>query len=622
MAVYPGGIKTWTPVTNNLENVDASHINGAYEEIIAVETELDVVKAEVDVLVVVGDSSVEAAQARVNADAYTFDTLKARLDDSDAKLADIVYMSSFPRLNGETDDTQRLQRAIDSFTGNIAGAIQIAGDLRISSTVTCNKTGLRLIGVSNRKSRIISTYADVALLIKPLYNGNPYTSVSYCKFHTDNIAICAEGDAITSGTGLWLQWIYASSFTNLYTSGFAKHIVMKGAHLNTFYNLYQGNMDSSVTTLALHNRGVGLSADGTLDEAGESSSNNNHIIGGWINNTSWDLTSMPGTITQCIDIEPASNSFILGKDCVFRDIRAERMDYYVIHGALYSAFPWFIFNGDNCKMINIGLNQSGASQSPDYPVYQVNSNYNKIEIADIAPYNYGLISFGATAEGNIVEYNAIYNDYQTTLLNAAYKTEWTSIKYNNLKNRFIFKDNKAGTIADVVGSNTKAQGEFTCRSSKNTNIVNSGDYTYQGCVSAAVDIPLPIGRTTGSTAFTKITLNTDTSNRRMLLATANGQAVTAAGVVTLTALVYIPSASSTYVSVGVGLNCTTTLIARDKWITIRSRMWMNIGDKILPTLQMLGVSGDIFYVGEISVCDGNTSVYIPNNTYNAVSASF
>src|SRR5665647_3639098 len=105
MAVYPGGIKTWTPVTNNLENVDASHINGAYEEIIAVETELDVVKAEVDVLVVVGDSSVEAAQARVNADAYTFDTLKARLDDSDAKLADIVYMLSLIHISEPTRRT-------------------------------------------------------------------------------------------------------------------------------------------------------------------------------------------------------------------------------------------------------------------------------------------------------------------------------------------------------------------------------------------------------------------------------------------------------------------------------------------------------------------------------------
>lgn len=146
-ASYPGSIKIWTPVTNNLENVDASHINGAYEEIIATEIELNATKvdinaiqAEVDVLVVAGDSSVEAAQARVNANAYTFDTLKARLDNSDELVSNIsVNVKSYGATgDGITDDTVSIQSALtDLVEGETLYFPQ--GTFLISSTLTFNK---------------------------------------------------------------------------------------------------------------------------------------------------------------------------------------------------------------------------------------------------------------------------------------------------------------------------------------------------------------------------------------------------------------------------------------------------------------------------------------------------
>jgi hypothetical protein len=49
-------------------------------------TRADSVQTQLDTIVVEGDSSVEAAQARVNADGFAFPTLKARLDDSDGML--------------------------------------------------------------------------------------------------------------------------------------------------------------------------------------------------------------------------------------------------------------------------------------------------------------------------------------------------------------------------------------------------------------------------------------------------------------------------------------------------------------------------------------------------------
>ena len=108
----------------------------------------------------------------------------------------------------------------------------------------------------------------------------------------------------------------------------------------------------------------------------------------------------------------------------------------------------------------------------------------------------------------------------------------------------------------------------------------------------------------------------------MLLADINGQLAPQSGVYTLSATVYIPSFSSAGVFVGATLNAGTYIDARNAWLTVRSRVYLNEGEKILPTFNMAGVLGDVCYVGEISVCQGNTSVYIPNNTYNKVSASF
>ncbi|MBX6361277.1 MAG: hypothetical protein IRZ03_14495 [Acidobacterium ailaaui] len=50
---------------------------------------------QINQLVIEGDSSVEAAQARVNADGVAFQTLKDRLDDSDARLAEVTDLARF-----------------------------------------------------------------------------------------------------------------------------------------------------------------------------------------------------------------------------------------------------------------------------------------------------------------------------------------------------------------------------------------------------------------------------------------------------------------------------------------------------------------------------------------------
>ena len=39
-ASFPASVKTWTPVVDNTDTVDAADMNGLYDEIIAIETYL------------------------------------------------------------------------------------------------------------------------------------------------------------------------------------------------------------------------------------------------------------------------------------------------------------------------------------------------------------------------------------------------------------------------------------------------------------------------------------------------------------------------------------------------------------------------------------------------------
>src|SRR5690606_29337488 len=76
------------------------------------------IQQQVNQLVVEGDSSVEAAQARVDAEGKSYPTLKARLDAKETEFSSqlaqrAISTSSFPRLADEVDDIPRILRTID-----------------------------------------------------------------------------------------------------------------------------------------------------------------------------------------------------------------------------------------------------------------------------------------------------------------------------------------------------------------------------------------------------------------------------------------------------------------------------------------------------------------------------
>lgn len=120
----------------------------------AADQKVDTIQAQVDQLVVTGDSSVEAAQARVKADGTTFPTLQQRLNATDEQLADTnkktnIFVSVLDKTfgviaDGVADDTLALQVWANSIP---AGGIGLwsKGTYKISNTITFNN-GVKIIG--------------------------------------------------------------------------------------------------------------------------------------------------------------------------------------------------------------------------------------------------------------------------------------------------------------------------------------------------------------------------------------------------------------------------------------------------------------------------------------------
>ena len=289
-------------------------------------------------------------------------------------------LADFPKLNGEIDDSERFQRCIDSFEGNYGGTIIIPNKIFISKTIKIYKTGIILRGYGSGISIINCNVEGMAIDVKPLLNGNPYTNLGWCKFSIDNVKLEGVGKSTNDNSiGLSLQWVYASGFYSLYTSGFKRHVVLRGSHLNTFYSWYGGGEDPSA--VETFNKAIGICALDCIGEyQGETTSNNNSFIGGTLHNCTFDFSKMNETIMNALDVEPAGFTCNLGDGNTISNCRLERFDVYDVEKkSNYGKFPWIIVGNDN-TIENTSFHQSGVHTNKENPILKINGRFNKINI--------------------------------------------------------------------------------------------------------------------------------------------------------------------------------------------------------------------------------------------------
>lgn len=537
-----------------------------------------------------------------------------------------VYMCDFPRLEGEKDDTQRLQRAVDSFPGNIGGVVNIHETLYISGQITINKTGVKLKGLNNKVSQIISTWRGTSIWVEPLFNGKPYTNTGYCKFYIEDLAIRADGDAqaIEGATGLYLKWNYACLYKNLFVSGFKRGVVLKGSHLNTFLNFYGENSDVSEKGVEIHNRGVALSADGERDEAGETTSNNNTILGGWIHNSSLDFTNMQETFVHNIDIEPASNSIICGYKTVFKECRFERFNYYAAVPPVkpYDKFPWFIVDS-YCVFKDNSFHQSGAHENPENPIFLVKGRYNTIEYPVNASYDTGTITYEVGAQYNDFICLKSFNDYAKTLNNPSYKNELNFINGSIINNKISFVDKKEATEVVYNNSYQGCRGVFESFVPDNVNFLDSMEWAQQDVKVSVLDeseLKKPAGYENVN-FFKLVCTDAQGQFKRIIQVATDGVGkdhrlqVKESGVYTMSILLYVPANTSVKPRFmpypGSGMQVDT----RDRWVALQCRGWFNQGEYIQSQLALTGAGlHDTVYFGGWNVVKGNCGAYFPNDT--------
>lgn len=82
-------------------------------------------------IVINGDSSVEAAQARIDEKGTVYKTLKERIDAEQNKIGILsgykIYVESYPRLKTETDDTGRIKRSVSDLNSLGGGELIFSG---------------------------------------------------------------------------------------------------------------------------------------------------------------------------------------------------------------------------------------------------------------------------------------------------------------------------------------------------------------------------------------------------------------------------------------------------------------------------------------------------------------
>ena len=314
--------------------------------------------------------------------------------------------------DGVTDDTQSIQRAVN-YVNRITPTSYLfgftvffpKGDYLVRNLIV-NKPSYTFAGEGNRSSRILGD-SELTMTVKPLWGNNDFPNSGFGGFFTRDIGIYANSDtARNSGVGIKMINCFVTDYSNLYAAGFKKNIELAGCHYNKFFNLYASDEMTGLINPneEIFNRGyaISVSNDPASTEQGATSI---HISSGWLHNTSLDLEHLSGGIIENIDIEPASNSVLVGEKQTWRNNRFERMDYYSVYvdPPKYNPFNWFIIKKDDNKFYDNDIHDLGARNLPFINAkikVEGNNNYLSFDRKFI---HFGLLDFTPESKGNTLE---------------------------------------------------------------------------------------------------------------------------------------------------------------------------------------------------------------------------
>lgn len=190
-ASYPTSVKTWTPVADNTDDVMAAHVNEAYEEILAVETDLLASKSDLaDNLTTMG---------RTAASTESLSALVAKVLD----ISDEATMVAADLANGKTGYSGGAlitgTRGMDSY---IKALLHFNG--ANDGTVFTDETGKTWTANGNAKTSTAQrAYGTASVLFDD--TGDYLSTPDHADFHFDTgdftIEAWARLDSITSSRG-------------------------------------------------------------------------------------------------------------------------------------------------------------------------------------------------------------------------------------------------------------------------------------------------------------------------------------------------------------------------------------------------------------------------------------
>lgn len=385
--------------------------------------------------------------------------------------------------NQNGDRSNAFSKCVD-LLNNYGGVIRLLQGKYYIKNVTINKTGITIKGAGPTSTFIVGnniTADDHMLKIYPLIGNSPYTNTENGFFALEDVNIYADGDTSRNyGTGLIIKYCYAYSFTNVHFLGFKINCKIIGSHYLTISNCVFGDKKfdndglSGYPGVECFNRGKGIYISD--EDLSEGNPQGISIIGGWMSNTSLDFENGGQVHIRDLDMEPMSNSVILGSNSIIENCRLERFTLFASQGE-YNKFIWFVIKGHHNVFRDNEFHESGVQNDDDNPIIKVEGSENSI-ILNRRTIVRGFLHFGQDADKNVVEFHG-FNPENYTNNNENYYLDNIKMYATNEKNNIIKYINGSTSVENFKNSiylkNVKRVGELNGFALSVQNATQSGN---------------------------------------------------------------------------------------------------------------------------------------------------